>query len=270
MKFSKPNVLVIGNGKWAGTILKSLTGSKLDLDIDQIGARSFISNENQDILRNVSIIWIATLPQIQIDVLKKIHDAKLKVILEKPLARNVYELKTLSDVINISNNQIFLSALWNRNILWEKFLQENKIDLIDNIEIKRGGPLLRDSINPIIDWLPHDLYLLTELFGEIKEISSTTTANKKSANINIKYSCGVKVLVQVGYFKQGREAVWRVFDRNGNFRIIEFKHDPNQKPEDEAIPKMIKDIEQNASRVSVKLAIANYKAIFEALGNNFF
>ena len=56
MKFSKPNVLVIGNGKWAGTILKSLTGSKLDLDIDQIGARSFISNENQDILRNVSII----------------------------------------------------------------------------------------------------------------------------------------------------------------------------------------------------------------------
>ena len=92
MKFSKPNVLVIGNGNWAGTILKSLTGSKLDLDIDQIGARNFISNENQEILRNVSIIWIATLPQIQIDVLKKIHNAKLKVILEKPLARNVYEI----------------------------------------------------------------------------------------------------------------------------------------------------------------------------------
>lgn len=270
MKFSEPKVLVIGNGKWAETIVKSLKNAQNGIHIGQIGARNFSSVDNQEILKNVSVIWVATLPQLQIEVLKKIIDTKSKVIIEKPVARNLEELEILIEVIKGSNCHLYLSALWNRSILWEKFLENSisKIEFINRIEIRRGSTLLRDSLNPIIDWLPHDLYLLTELFGEFKDISGFVSNDKRTANIYIKDLNGVNVKLEVGYFTGGRESSWRIFDKDGNTRTIEFKHDPHVKPKDEAIPKMVNDILRNESRVSLQLALLNYKSIFEILGND--
>ena len=73
-----------------------------------MGARDFLLLDSTNIGINTKeqIIWIATTPKIQLEVLNKIEFLQNKVIIEKPYATNLNELESFIKISNVSQNTL--------------------------------------------------------------------------------------------------------------------------------------------------------------------
>ena len=87
-----------------------------------------------------------------------------KIVLEKPIALTLEDIKQLHSILLKVKSSVYLSQPWTFSKLWvsasTQILQSH-----ENLEIDalRAGELQRERIFPSLDWLPHDLYLLASL-----------------------------------------------------------------------------------------------------------
>ena len=63
----------------------------MGLEITIVGARDFLKHDEGTISSEISryeLIWITSIPELQLSILRKLINIKLKIVLEKPIATN--------------------------------------------------------------------------------------------------------------------------------------------------------------------------------------
>lgn len=225
---SSNKVLFIGAGKWSHKIARLLECQNPERITKILSARNFVTSDNYGLLKSESledfgIIWVATHPSLQINVLTELQNNSFKVILEKPIAQSLKELDELRELIDCQKSLIFLSEPWTFSELWRN--ATNAIlgyqGLVD-IEAIRGGELIRNEFSASIDWIPHDFYLMSRLTTSLNLQNNEIklrSANCNSNTIFLKYSIGNgrEIGIEAGEF-ESRKAIWRVFV-NGSLEI---------------------------------------------------
>ena len=73
-----PEVIIVGTGPWANKIAINLKGNLADFRNEVISARQVLTLEQPglDVFVSKSIIWIATKPTLQLDLLEKLFTLK--------------------------------------------------------------------------------------------------------------------------------------------------------------------------------------------------
>ena len=231
MKYLNKQLLIIGSGPWPQKIKSILNTYNDQVKIDSIGARDFLSIDAPTIgiyVKN-QVIWIATIPTTQIEVLNRIKLQSNRVIIEKPFATDLKELKSFINLANESKNILYLSEPWKHSKIWESIKNKiNKQNSLLSIVIYRGGPKTRTYINPVWDWIQHDLGLLGELLKEHQdEIEIGFNWLNDGKTLNLKIICGGRfnVEINVGYFSE-RVEFWEINGKEKiNFNSIQNKND---------------------------------------------
>ena len=231
MKYSIKQLLVIGSGPWPQKVKSILNTNNHQVKINSIGARDFLSIDTNSIESYVSdqIVWIATIPTIQLEILREIKLQSNRVIIEKPFATDSIELKSFIDLAKESKNTLFLSEPWRHSKIWE--LIKNKItdqNALQSIVINRGGPNIRTYINPVWDWIQHDLGLVGELLKEYQgeiEIGFKWLNNGNTLNLKIISGSRFSIEINVGYFSE-RVEYWEISGKEKvNFRSNQSSND---------------------------------------------
>ena len=221
MKYLNNQLLIIGSGPWPQKIKSILNVNNNQVKVTSIGARDFLSIDTNNIKSYIDdqIVWIATIPTIQLEVLNRIKLQSNRVIIEKPFATGSKELKSFINLANESKNTLFLSEPWRYSKTWE-FIKNKVMDQnsLQNIVIYRGGPNMRTYINPVWDWIQHDLGLVGELLqdyqNEIK-IGFKWLNDRKMLNLKIISGSRFNIEINVGYFSE-RVEFWEI---NGKEKV---------------------------------------------------
>jgi predicted dehydrogenase len=222
------SLLIIGNGVW-GKKLSELF-QKWDFKISRYGARDYLelSYEDKQQVSITDLIWIASYPDIQIQIVQEIMKLKIKgmIILEKPFFRNLKEQEEFNRMLETSNLSIRSSSPWVYSDIWLKS-KDNILELNGplKIEILRSGPFKRAQIESYLDWLSHDVQLLSDLFTfdtTIAEVQSQFNMQEPcTKKYTFKFSNGTLVELKGGA-SETRISIWRIQDLNGNSYAINF------------------------------------------------
>lgn len=218
------NLVLIGNGKWA----EKITNSKYILDtvesVERVSASSFLRESSHSFLNDANMVWITSRPSLQGEILSHLYSFGGFVLLEKPIALTLKDFEFLKEGILFEKNRLRLSRVWNYSQVWRDFLSLPKIEF-DRIEISRGGPKQNSSISCHLDWMPHDIYLLTELFGEellnCEILRSEEFSELLKAQIHLRNS-QVVVDLNIGHFPNERIAEWKLFHKEELMMTIDF------------------------------------------------
>jgi len=231
VKYSVNRLLVIGSGPWSQKIKSALNTNRNQIEFTSIGARDFLHLDSTNIGVNTKeqIIWIATTPTIQFEVLNKIVFLQNRVIIEKPFATNSKELESFIQISNITQNTLYLSEPWKYSKIWmfikTKIGEQNSLQ---DIVIYRGGPKIRSYINPVWDWIQHDLGLVGELLKERQDtvqIGFEWLNEGKTLRLKIISDSKFNIEINVGYFPE-RVEFWKINDTEiVNFNDNQFVHD---------------------------------------------
>ena len=222
------NLLIIGEGTWGKKVLSVLSGRHHDADL--ISAREFLTNRNEVAnFEPETIYWICTRPDLQIRILEElIHLGAQKVILEKPFFTSHEEFNSLEGMIEgVSATKIFVSEPWRHSSLWEGaktaiFDLMNETDSIQ-IRIDRSSSELRDFIDPVQDWLPHDFSLIFDLALELGESetqivrSPVTKDNLMQGSVSI--GRNIQIDFSIGFSSRGRTAQWVIGNGDQTFMV---------------------------------------------------
>lgn len=222
------SITVIGNGIW-GNKIKHFFES-FGYEIHHFGARVYAEEEYLNLNKNINkqIFWIATTPDLQIKIASNLSmiDESSILILEKPFFRYTYEQTKFLEAIENLKLKIKTSCPWAYSDLWiksKKSISELKFPL--NIDIIRSGPSKHTFIRPEIDWLSHDIQLLTDLFDSKISLSKygnlTSQVYADSKQYGMIFSDGSKASLNSGVSKM-KIAVWSVYDSRGYKVTIDF------------------------------------------------
>ena len=138
MKYSNKSLLIIGSGPWPQKIKSILNTSINQIKVTSIGARDFLGLDVANIGVNTKekIVWIATTPTIQFEILNRIKSLSNRVIIEKPFATNSMELQSFIQILNFTKNNLYLSEPWKHSKTWEsiknKISEQNSLQSIVN------------------------------------------------------------------------------------------------------------------------------------------
>ena len=174
------SLAIIGQGSWGQRIVKALQNSFSDAKIEVISSREFLKTLSN---RTFEAVWIAGRPIYQVKTLEIVESKTRLVILEKPLADKMEDYYRLEDRIKNSTTRIDLSRPWCFSNTWLTLKEVvNSWNLIGStVTFKRSGPKSHSYMAAIEDWLPHDIYLASEMFPRFE-----IQASIKSVNKNIK------------------------------------------------------------------------------------
>lgn len=214
MKYSSKSIVIIGKGVWSNKISEVLFDQDNTLNIEKYSARSFLLKGEQEISQIVSgqFLWITTTPDLQIELLKKMESLDFIAILEKPVATKTLKIDEVLNLILSLKADTYLSQPWRYSKVWENIRSATQnLPTPLKIKVTRGGPGARAYIDPVEDWVYHDLGLVGELINDYKDlldikILSTNTRNLK---VNLKVPNKFDIELNVGYFSE-KIALWEI------------------------------------------------------------
>lgn len=215
------NFFVIGCGPWANVVVMSVIESKIALieEIYQYSARDV--NFKSLFIREEDVVWLCTTPQFQVENCKSLLEIGCEVILEKPFASDEKGFEYLKVLENDYSN-MHLSTVWRFSDIWKRFKQ-----IIVNFEIvyitgERVGPKRRGYINPIQDWMAHDIYLLLDLFGELnlRNLKISSSENFENARL---YCSNLNIELMIG-FGSAKRSFWKIGLRGGGEMLLDFNN----------------------------------------------
>ena len=169
-------LLIVGSGTWAQKIEAVCNEVGGNIEPKVISAREFLKNKMlpTENLETFDRIWICTRPSLQIEVLGKLSGYVGIVILEKPYAGHSQDFFTFFDRSKNMKPRIILSQPWTFSSGWNRFKGSIDSYTDPDFEISRVGQQMHSYINPVADWLPHDLNLILDLVEDsILEVELT-------------------------------------------------------------------------------------------------
>lgn len=260
---------VVGSGSWATKLCQVVTQNSKAFEIIQIPARDFLNRPSLD----SEIVWIATLPDIQVSILERFGSEFKKVVIEKPLARNLVELRRLENAVRPVSDRVYLSEIWAHSELWKSSMQI--IGVINSISSERFSEYRRPYMSPLQDWCGHDFSLLRSLNLSLPErIQKTGLVD--SEHCKITFQARENVCVQLEYGLQDKRiSKWLVTNANGEFFEINFgsstlykyDHDGNlseifkQRSTHHPIIDFLEFVETSGSSTSFPSTLMNYKIV---------
>ena len=289
MNSQTESILFIGHGEWSKKLSNIIVSSGSKLKPAVISARNFLSTETQvfpqgQVLEDFNFIWITTFPNMQLKILEKLQEINSRIILEKPIALTLEDIKQLQLIIPKVKSSVYLSQPWTFSKLWKsasKQILRNHEDL--EIDALRVGEFQRERIFPSLDWLPHDLYLLASLIQskELENKSLKLLSSKGSPKeIYLEYQVGedVRVNLQTGK-STSRRAYWRISAADQVRLEIDFDSKKITKWEgngvvteefdlDNPIMNMLDNYQSNSSTVNWDLIFRLYSEAILATGGD--
>lgn len=217
-------IAVLGSGDWSKKITKSL---KNDFLVSEFSARA-LHRESVSIDNSYDLVWITSRnsDQLKLSELLLKSDFKGKLILEKPYFTNIDEKDILIGLIGAYPKQVYFSQVWAHSRLWKEYLK-TFLHQASNFRISalRVGVKRRLDFPPVLDWLPHDIYLALDLSTNLKEEISILTSNWESDNetclVTIAIGGKHEMIVVAGYSAE-RKNTWRTFFTNGDCIELDF------------------------------------------------
>lgn len=214
MKYSSKSIVLIGKGDWSNKISEVLFDQDATLNIVKYSARDFLLRSELEISQIVSgqFLWITTAPDLQIELLKKMGSLDFRVILEKPVATKTIKIDEVLNLILSLKADTYLSQPWRYSKVWDniKFVTQN-VPTPLKIKVTRGGPVVRAYIDPVEDWVYHDLGLIGELINDYKDLLDIKilSTNTKNLKVNLKVPNKFDIELNVGYFSE-KIALWEI------------------------------------------------------------
>ena len=220
MNSQTESILFIGQGEWSRKVSNIIVESGTRLKPVVISARNFLSTGKHAlpegcVFEDFRFIWITAFPEMQLKILEQLQDLNSKIILEKPIALTLEDIKQLHAIMPKVKSSVYLSQPWTFSKLWES---ASKQILKSHKELEicalRVGELQREKISPSLDWLPHELYLLASLMQSREfenEYLKLLSSKGSSKEICLDYQVGkdVKINLQAGK-SASRRAHWRI------------------------------------------------------------
>ena len=220
---------VVGSGSWATKLCQVITQNSKAFEVFQIPARDFINRQSLD----SDIVWIATLPNIQLSILERFGSEFKKVVVEKPLARDPDELRRLENAITFISDRVYFSETWAHSDLWKSSLQT--IGDIKAISSQRFSQNRRPYMSPPQDWCGHDFSLLGVLNLDLpKNIQKTGMMDQEYCKIT--FQAGENIGIQLEYGLQDTRinkwsvtnALDEIFEINfGSSTLNKYDHEGN-------------------------------------------
>jgi len=220
MNSQTESILFIGQGEWSRKVSNVIVESGTRLKPVVISARNFLSTGKHalpegPVLEDFRFIWITAFPEMQLKILEQLQDLNSKIILEKPIALTLEDIKQLHAIMPKVKSSVYLSQPWTFSKLWES-ASKQILKSHEELEIYalRVGELEREKISPSLDWLPHELYLLASLMQSREfenEYLKLLSSKGSSKEICLDYQVGkdVKINLQAGK-SASRRAHWRI------------------------------------------------------------
>lgn len=217
------NLLVIGQGAWASRIQSVLNNSTSGIQATSISARNALKDPPQldEAVENSDVIWICTKPDWQLELLPRLNKFDGKLVLEKPYIIDKNSLNMFTEFGRIFKGALQLSEPWTFSNIWHEAKKEIKESSSVEFMIKRGGSTGHNYISAVMDWLPHDINLLFDLYGN--ELLKSTVSdihwkeNRSELEFKISMEAEKSFLLKVGKFQANREAFWESKDLTVNF-----------------------------------------------------
>ncbi len=263
MKYSSKSIVIIGQGVWSNKISEVLFDQDNTLNIEKHSARSFLLGSKQEIAQIVSgqFLWITTTPDLQIEILKKTESLDFRAILEKPIATKTIKIDEVLNLILSLKADTYLSQPWRYSKVWEdtrSTIQNLPTPL--KIKVTRGGPVARDYIDPIEDWIYHDLGLVSELINDYKDHLNLKILSKNTKNlkVNLKVPYKFDIELNIGYFSE-KIALWEINDTHM------FNFSPKMSEEDNPIFTMYLNYKNRIGRNNFSEQLWLVKRVLELL-----
>jgi len=220
-------IIIIGAGSWANKIAIDIRENLSDFRTKVIAARQILALEKPEleVLVSKSIIWIATKPTLQLDLLEKFIDFENKIIIEKPISTTMGEVSRFRKLLGDAKFQIYVSEPWTHSELWMT-AKPIFLEGVKSIDIERFGENQREYIFPPQDWLPHDIYLLYDIYGsdfaELKELKSSWSEDRNKLALTFEVNDNIAVSILAGYSPTPRTALWNITLLDGTVYRIDF------------------------------------------------
>jgi hypothetical protein len=269
------NLLLIGQSRWSEKVSKSIDLGLSWVNTRIIGARQFLGNPKITGTLAPDLVWIVCRPNLQPYVIESLSDFTGIVIIEKPIGLSTSDFAQLEKSNLYSSGKLRLSRPWNYSAVWHTYkslIGKN----ISYLKIVRGGLNHSSSIPLHLDWLPHDLFLLTDLFGEsmlsCKFESISVEDELLKAKIMIE-DLNIMVDLESGKLNEQRIAIWDVVNYQEMHSKIDFTSNQIVSSESriitppiemDAICKMITNLE-TVTQIEVNLDIAVQKRIYQEI-----
>ena len=169
------NVGLVGYGK-IGKIFAKEIKKKSQFKLIDILTKKKIKNGSRKIndffnSKNINLFIITSPIETHLKYLKLAYKANKNIIIEKPVVKDLNQLKQLS---KINKNYKKKIAIHHNDVLnFEKFKVMNKFFKFKNINKIKMIYGKNEKVNsykkPFIDWLPHPLALIINFFGKPKK-----------------------------------------------------------------------------------------------------
>jgi hypothetical protein len=260
---------VVGSGSWATKLCQVITQNSKAFEVIQIPARDLLNRQSLD----SEIVWVATLPNIQVLILERFGSEFKKVVIEKPLARDPLELRRLENAVTLISDRVYLSETWAHSELWKSSMQT--IGVIKSISSQRFSGYRRSYMSPPQDWCGHDFSLLDTLNLSLPE-GIQKTGLMDSEYCKITFQAGENICVQLEYGLQDKRiskwsvtnALGEIFEIDfGSSTLYKYDHDGNvseifkQRSTHHPIVDFLEFVETSACSTSFPSTFMNYRII---------
>ena len=211
---------MVGSGVWAKKVSQILEQSSLSLRVERFEARSLIQNIDELNFEN-TIIWLATRPNLQLALTKELSDCPAMILLDKPLVSDSMSLTSISELKLQSRSKFNSVQVWRNSSLWKK--SSTYFRKLHSIQIERKYVDSRQYISPVLDWLPHDFSLLSDLCIRPSDISIDSLDLETGAKFNLKANLPNGVLLDISISKgDKRNSRWKLAYESGYLRTVDF------------------------------------------------
>ncbi len=189
------NIGIVGCSSWSKIIIKEINNIK-KFKLTSIVCRN--KKKKQKKIKNFysihdmidsninDCIYVAALPNVNLDIVKLVKKLKIPLILEKPITKSKNDIVKLKKITKDNNLIIYpnLTNYYSSTFVYLKnYVDKNYLE-IKRVIIYEGnlGPF-RENINPIWDWGFHPISLLYLLF-ENNRFTNISKKEIKSNNIH--------------------------------------------------------------------------------------
>lgn len=196
-------LLIIGNGNWGNKVKNALNKNFPSMVVDIVSYRMFSENS----INKYSCIWICNRSENHFNLLEQIKNFSGKIIMEKPISLNIKDYEEIKSISLFKNNQIVFSKIWSFSEIWKEFCN-NSLDNFKKIECERFGNSFA------LDWLPHDIFLLSDMLNSDLSDYSKKINNYSNSLIDldlITNTIKIKICTGIG----SRSAKWNIYGNNG-------------------------------------------------------
>lgn len=208
-------LLIIGAGNWARKIESVCIGSDASIGPTVVSSREFLKGEDRfNIhLETYDRIWICTRPQYQLDILSLLTSYPGLIILEKPYVNSANKFHELIYILSEMKNTVVLSQPWTFSNAWNLFKNVSRENVNSDFVITRVGNQAHQYINPVSDWLPHDLNLVLDFIlqplDEVQIVSQEWSKAKKNVQFKMIINESLHFNIESGLSEGERVSIWK-------------------------------------------------------------